>query len=109
MLASCETRVEIKASLLFLVESLLKKKKLAASFCLWKFSEIDCASADFPAPAPPYNQKTLELSSIHSSMTWIIRSRVASAHRGGPKRATELNAALGEQRFRSSSAVASAR
>ena len=107
-LTNCETSVGIKSPPLFLVESLRKKKKLAARPFFWNFSETDCASADFPAPAPPYNQKMLASSAslfFHSSITRIIRSRVDSAHRGGSKRAAELKAALGEQCFRSSSAI----
>jgi hypothetical protein len=61
--------VGIKWSPRFLDESSLEKKKLAESCSFsWNFSESDCAMADFPTPALPYNQKTLEGTASSSSL-----------------------------------------
>ena len=42
------------------------KKKLAASPESRNFSDRDCASADFPTPAPPYNQKRIDEPALSS-------------------------------------------
>ena len=82
VLTSWETRVGIESSSpLFRVESPLKKKRLAASSSFWNFSESDCASADFPAPTPLYNQKMLAWLSRRYSSILRISKRIQACGR----------------------------
>ena len=94
-LTNCETRVQAVAVASCWVAS--KKKKTGGKFLL-----VQLQISLLQHRRTTRRCLLFPSESNHSSIVWIIWSRV---HRGGSKRAAELKAVLGEQRFRSSSAI----